>query len=121
VTAVVVTLSVTTALKFRNLEITQQLQEVSTSREQLNNLKMLKPDGTTTSLLNSLSPPSHKLTKEFSNFKNSIVMFSYKQAVIKIRHKGLAFPLLSHCTESECTESLYTYIKNHKNMMIFKT
>lgn len=71
---------------------------------------MLKPDGTTTFLLTSLSQSSHKLKKKFSNFKISRVMFSYKQAVTKIRHTKLAFPLVSHCAESEeCTESLYIH------------
>lgn len=36
VTAVIVTLSVMTALKFRDLEIIQQLKEKSTSRESFN-------------------------------------------------------------------------------------
>lgn len=119
-TAVIVTLFVMTAPKLRNLEIIQQLEVLSTSREQFNDLKMLKPDGTTTLRLTSLSPSSHKLKKKFRHFKISRVMFSYKQAVTKIRHKELAFPLLSHRTESEeCTESLYIDIKKKKTKISY--
>lgn len=79
VAAVTVTLSVVTALKFRDPEITQQLKEKSTSRETLS-LQYLKPDGTTILLI-----PLYHLS----------IHFSQKSAISRVQ--GMLIYTPSHC------------------------
>lgn len=70
---VIVTLSVMTALEFRDLEITQQLKEKSTSRNTLS-LEYLKSDDTTT-LLIPLLPSFHTLQSKVSNFNRYAYLY----------------------------------------------
>lgn len=97
-TAAIVTLAVTTALKLRNLEIIQQLK--MSAPPECNS--MVSRCLSQMALLPSSLHPFHRLPvnlKKLGHFKISRVMFSAKEAATKVTHEELAFPLLSQ----ECT------------------